>query len=168
MTGGRQPVRLVGDGLVLREWEERDLPLMAELLDDPDVALWTPLPTPFTAEQARLRLERSRRRDPLQLAVTTDGDLPLGEVVLMSTGHLGYVLGARHRGQGLAARAVALLREHAHDVGHEAVRLQISEGNLASEALARRTGFRLVPGEDEVVVDKGRTHRLRTWEHRRP
>jgi hypothetical protein len=100
MTGADQSVRLVGDGLVLREWEERDLPLMAELLDDPDVALWTPLPTPFTAEQARLRLERSRRRDPLQLAVTTDGDLPLGEVVLMSTGHLGYVLGARHRGQG--------------------------------------------------------------------
>ena len=167
MTTPDAPVRLVGDGLVLREWEERDLPVMVELLDDPEVARWTPLPTPFTPEEARGRLERSRRRDPLQLAVTTDGDEPMGEVMLMSTGHLGYVLGPRHRGKGLAAGAVVLLRDHAHDVGHDVVRLEISAGNEASERLARRTGFHVVPGVTEVVVQKGRTHRLRTWEHRR-
>lgn len=162
------PVRLVGDGLVLREWEERDLPRMVELFDDAEVARWTPLPTPFTLVEARARLERSRRRDPLQLVITTDGDEPLGEVMLMSTGHLGYVLGPLHRGKGLAARAVVLVREHGHDVGHDVVRLQISEHNEASNALARRTGFRLVPGQDEVVVSKGAPHRLETWEHHRP
>jgi len=161
-------VRLVGAGLVLREWEQRDLTRMVELFDDEEVARWTPLPTPFTLAEAGLRLERARRRDPLQLAITTDGDEPLGEVMLMASGHLGYVLGRRHRGQGLAARAVDLLRDHGHDAGHDVLRLQISEHNEASNALARRTGFRPVPGQDEVVVDKGRTHRLRTWEHRRP
>ncbi len=85
----------------------------------------------------------------------------------MATGHLGYVLGPRHRGKGLAARSVVLIRDHGHDVGYDVLRLQISEHHEASNALARRTGFRLVPGEDEVVVDKGRTHRLQTCEHRR-
>ncbi len=89
------PVRLVGDGLMLREWEERDLPRMVELFDDDEVARWTTLPTPFALVEARARLERARRRDPLQLAITIDGEEPLGEVMLMSTGHLGYVLGPR-------------------------------------------------------------------------
>lgn len=160
-------MRLGGDGVVLREWEERDLPRMVELFDDDEVARWTPLPTPFTLAEARARLDRSRRRDPLQLAITTDGDEPLGEVMLMSTGHLGYALGPRHRGKGLAARAVVLLRDHGHDVGYDVVRLQISEHNEASNALARRTGFCRVPGGDEVVVSKGVAHRLETWEHRR-
>ena len=168
MTVPGTPVRLVGAGLVLREWAERDLPVMVELFDDAEVARGTPRPSPFTLADSRARLDRGQRRDPLQLAITADGDdEPLGEVMLMATGHLGYVLGPRHRGKGLAARAVLLLRDHAHDAGHEVLRLQISTGNEASVALARRTGFRVVPGDEEVVVDKGRTHRLQTWEHRR-
>ena len=163
-----EPVRLVGAGLVLRGWEERDLPVMVELFDDDEVARWTPLPTPFTLEQARARLERAHRGEPRMLAVTTDGDEPLGEVMVMSTGHLGYVIGPRHRGRGLAVRAVVLIRDHAHEaMGHDVLRLQISAANEASNLVARRACFRLVPGEDEVVVDKGRTHRLQTWEHRR-
>jgi len=41
--GRYAPVVIRGDGLVLREWTDGDLPRMAELFDDAAVARWTPL-----------------------------------------------------------------------------------------------------------------------------
>jgi RimJ/RimL family protein N-acetyltransferase len=161
-------VRLTGDGVVLRGWEPRDLAVMVELFDEPEVARWTPLPSPFGPAEAAARLARAQEGEHLFLAITTDGDAPCGEVLLMAGGGLGYVLGAAHRGQGLAARAVALLRDHAHDVvGLPVVHLEIAPDNTASRAVARRTGFRLVAPAAEVVVDKGREVVLDRWEHRR-
>ncbi len=163
---GAGAVRLTAAGLVLREWEPRDLAAMVELFDDPEVARRTPLPSPFGLAEAAARLARAQQREQLFLAVTTDGDRPLGEVLLMSTGALGYQLGAAHRGQGLAARAVALLRDHAHGVvGFDVLHLEIEPDNAASAAVARRTGFRLVQPAVEVVVDKGREVVLDRWEH---
>ncbi|WP_405856234.1 GNAT family N-acetyltransferase [Streptomyces sp. NBC_01515] len=40
-------LRLTGEDLVLREWTENDLPAMTELFDDPEIAHWTPLASPF-------------------------------------------------------------------------------------------------------------------------
>lgn len=166
-TWGTAPVRLVGDGLVLREWESRDLADMVGLFDEPEVARWTPLPSPFGPAEAAARLARAQRREHLFLAVTTDGERPLGEALLGADGTLGYVLGAAHRGQGLATRAVALLRDHAHDVvGLAVVHLEIEPDNAASAAVARRTGFHLAQPAAEVVVDKGREVVLDRWEHR--
>jgi len=42
-----EPMRLEGEGLVLREWTEGDLDVMVQLFDDPIVAWRTPLPSPF-------------------------------------------------------------------------------------------------------------------------
>ncbi|MFJ8672047.1 GNAT family N-acetyltransferase [Streptomyces sp. NPDC093589] len=41
-----EPVRLEGQGLVLREWGESDLPDLAELYDDPEISRWTPVASP--------------------------------------------------------------------------------------------------------------------------
>ncbi len=164
---GHGPVRLARDGLVLREWEQRDLGAMAELFDDPDIARRTPLPSPFTLADAEERLRRAQQPDRLLLAVTTDGERPLGEVLLIpATGELGYMMGARHRGQGLAARALVLLRDHAHDVlGLDRLLLRIEPDNRPSAAVAARAGFRLVPGGAVMAETKGRRHALEIWEH---
>jgi len=166
---GRRAGPLIGPGLVLREWQQRDLPDMVELFDDPDVGLRTPLPSPFTPADAAARLLRASEPDRLMLAVTTDGRQPLGEALLTADGELGYLMGRQHRGQGLATRAVLLLREHAHrTVGLAVLRLRIDPDNRASVAVAQRSGFHLARPAAETVDHKGRRITLDVWEHAFP
>ncbi|MFJ2646571.1 GNAT family N-acetyltransferase [Streptomyces sp. NPDC087420] len=158
-----------GDGLVLREWTEDDLPVMAELFDEPDVARRTPLASPFDLAAARAYLHRARRAQEegraLHLAVTLDGGRALGEVLLnRRTGGIGYAVGAAHRGRGLAARAVRLVVAHALGVARlPRVVLEIEPDNHPSIAVARAAGFRLTDAPPETVTDKGRTYTLLTW-----
>ncbi len=162
----RSPVRLISSGLLLREWDERDLPLMVELFDDPEIALRTPLPSPFGLVEAENRLAQARQPDRLLLAVTTDPARPLGEVLLTATGELGYMIGAQHRGQGLAAQALPLLRDYAHDTLRMAVlRLRIEPDNVRSATVAARAGFHLARAAAEAVENKGRRYTVDVWEH---
>jgi len=172
------PFCLAGHGLVLREWTDEDLPAMSGLFDDPDVARWTPLASPFDADAAEQYLERAREARTagrrLQLVVTLDGGAPLGEVMLMlkdteGEAELGYAIGAAHRGRGLSARAVRLLTGLAYDtLGAHRVVLRIDPANAPSIAVARAAGFRLAD-EPPVVLQEpnGGEIVLRVWEHPR-
>jgi RimJ/RimL family protein N-acetyltransferase len=169
---------LAGFGLRLREWAAADVPAMVELFDDAAVARWTPLASPFDEAAAFAYLDRARERRAedrgLQLAVTTDGHTPLGEVLLFTSGpygrasggpdaELGYAIGAAHRGQGLATRAVRLMTGYAYrEAAARRVILRIDLGNAASEYVARTAGFRLADG---APSDGG--PELRTWVHER-
>lgn len=108
-----EPVRLEGEGLVLREWTESDLDVMVQLFDEPIVAWRTPLPSPFKRVDAEQRLARARRRDPLLLAVTVEDEQPLGEVSITSQVHLAYIIGRQHRGQSLASHALLTAADYA-------------------------------------------------------
>ncbi|QXJ23052.1 GNAT family N-acetyltransferase [Actinomadura graeca] len=170
----RNAVLLSGHGLVLREWGDDDLEALVELFDDPDIAYWTPLVTPFDVAAARTYIARARegrvRDERLHLAITTDGRRPLGEVMLNKVyGTIGYGVGAAHRGQGLASRAVLLMTEYALGAGGLArVSLEIEPGNAASVAVARAAGYRLTDVAPVVVEDKGRRVALLTWTHGPP
>ncbi|MHA6762979.1 GNAT family N-acetyltransferase [Streptacidiphilus sp. PAMC 29251] len=167
------PFRLAGHGLVLRDWTDEDLPAMAALFDDPDVARWTPLTDAEAAKQYLLRGREARvagRR--LQLAVTLDGEVPLGEVVLMLREEegeieLGYLVGALYRGQGLSVRAVRLLTGYAYEslAAHRII-LRIAPANAPSIAVARAAGFRLADEPPVVIHDPdGVEITLVVWEH---
>ncbi|KPH98053.1 GCN5-related N-acetyltransferase [Actinobacteria bacterium OK074] len=178
-TPVRPQLRLTGEGLILREWTEDDLPAMAELFDDPEVARWTPLASPFDEAAARAYLDTALQARAeglrIQLAITTDGQLPLGEVLIIRNGandrtaSLGYAVGAAHRGRRLAARALKVMTDHAHRSLHlPRVTLNIEAENAASTAVARAAGYHLT---DEPLISravKGRTFILRTWAHDRP
>jgi RimJ/RimL family protein N-acetyltransferase len=168
-AGPARPVRLTGRGLVLRGWEPADLPAMVELFDDPEIAYRTPLPTPFTPADAANRLRRAAQPGPLLLAITAEDaedTVPLGEVMLKENGELGYLVGARYRGRGLATRAVLLLRDHAHEVaGMPVLGLKIEPDNQASIAVARGAGFHLSRPAAEVVQHRGRRCVLDLWEY---
>jgi RimJ/RimL family protein N-acetyltransferase len=172
--GPEEPVRLEGEGLVLREWSAADVPAMAGLFDDPDVARFTPLVSPFDEAAARAYLDRAAeargegRR--IQLAITTDGGAPLGEVLLFTAVEdpfaieIGYAVGPRHRGQGLAARAVRRATAYAYGTLRAGrVVLRIVAQNGASQAVARASGFVLT---DEPLVAAGEVL-LHTWQHER-
>ncbi|MFC7643389.1 GNAT family N-acetyltransferase [Streptosporangium lutulentum] len=175
--------------MVLREWEEGDLAAMVGLFDDPDVAYWTPLVSPFDLEAARVYLKRAQERRAagkrVQLAVTVDGGEPMGEVLLMlselnlDVAEIGYAVGAAYRGRGLAARAVRVMTGFARDtVGVSRLLLEIEAENAASAGVARAArlspdGGAADPGRGEGApdlladvgvrpgVDRGRSARVR-------
>jgi RimJ/RimL family protein N-acetyltransferase len=169
------PITLAGKGITLREWRPDDLDDLVELLDEADVARWTPITSPFDVDAGVAYLKRAHHGrttgQRIQLAITTDGERPLGEVLLFGrdTGHseaeLGYVVGAAHRGRGLATRALALLSGYARsELALIRLVLRIDPGNAASRAVARRCGFRLTR-EPPIAQDgtHGKSH-LDTWE----
>jgi RimJ/RimL family protein N-acetyltransferase len=156
-------VVITGDGLVLREWAESDLATMVELFDEESIDAWTPLEAPFDEAAARRYLERAAAGRAaglcVQLAITTDGRTPLGEVLLFDgdaphRAELAYAVGIRHRGRRLGARAVGLTMEYA---------LTISPANPASQAVARANGFALTDAPTHVRERKGRRLEMAIW-----
>ena len=55
------PISLTGDGVQLREWRSEDLDDLVELLDEPDIARWTPMPSPFDLEAGIAYLKRAHQ-----------------------------------------------------------------------------------------------------------
>ncbi|MEV0847682.1 GNAT family N-acetyltransferase [Streptomyces sp. NPDC049954] len=190
------PLRLEGHGLVLREWDDGDIPALAGLYEDPEIDRWTPVPSPFDESAALAYLAGARKgraeERAVHLAVTTDGYTPLGEVLFFpgdpgdpggsgdpgdsrapgaSGGRdveLAYGIGSRYRRRGLASRAVQLVGEHLYR--HRAtgrVLLRIEADNVASAAVARSAGFRLTGEQPLVRAAKGREVVLHTWCHQR-
>lgn len=164
-------VGLQGEGIVLREWAEADLPQMTSLFDDPEVAYRTPIVTPFNRHTAREYLnavyQAKADGSRLHLAITVDDDLARGEVMLNhATASIAYVVGAEYRGQGLATRAVTLLTRYAHDIaGLPRAYLEIEADNAGSVSVARGAGFLTVDDAPEFVEDKGRRYALHRWVH---
>lgn len=169
------PITLTGGGVQLREWRADDLADLVVLLDEPDVARWTPMPSPFDLEAGRAYLARARQLrmsgQRIQLAITVDGGTPLGEVLLfgmdvrLREAELGYLVGAAYRRRGLASRALNLLVGYARSTLRlNRLLLRIDAANAASCAVARRCGFRLA--DDPPIVQEGPHGRtdLQTWE----
>jgi RimJ/RimL family protein N-acetyltransferase len=157
------PICLTGDGIELREWNADDLDDLVELLDDPDVARWTPMPSPFDVEAGLAYLKRAQQGrltgQRIQLAVTEDGGKPLGEVLLfgvdigLKEAELGYLVGAAYRRRGLASRALSLLAGYAQEtLGLRRLLLRIDPDNRSSTSVARRCGFRLT-GEPPILQE---------------
>ncbi|MEV6578698.1 GNAT family N-acetyltransferase [Streptomyces sp. NPDC051582] len=169
-------MELAGEGLVLRDWTEADLTAMPALFDDPDVAYWTPIVSPFDEAAGRARLERDRRMRAegtvVLLAITVDGDEPLGEVMLRRAPEgteLGYAVGPAHRGRGLAARAVRVMAAYAFEqLGVDRVILELEAENAASVAVAVKAGFGLLDVPLIEGEEKGRPYTLQTWGLDRP
>ncbi|MFE5791155.1 GNAT family N-acetyltransferase [Streptomyces sp. NPDC056503] len=164
-------IELTGEGLVLRDWTEADLSAMPDLFEDPDVAYWTPIVSPFDEKAATARLERARtlrsEGTTILLAITVDGGAPLGEVMLrrLPDGvELGYAVGPAHRGQGLAGRAVRIMAGYAFEqLGVERVVLELEAENAASMAVATKAGFTLLDVPLIEGEEKGRPFVLQTW-----
>jgi len=168
---GTVPVRLVEDKLVLREWTDGDLPVMVELFDSPEIDRWTPLESPFHLDAAVRYLARARsaRQEgkALQLAITEDGHLVVGEVVIAwkapQSVEFGYAVGRQHTGRGLARRAVTAALHYCEGLGYREAVLLIDRANEPSLRVARATGFTRAPDLDVERHRKGRTVQLNAW-----
>lgn len=177
MTAGprwSEPVRLTDGRVVLREWTRHDLATLVELFDDPAVARFTPLPSPFDAAAAAAHLDRARERraagTAIQLAITTGDVAARGEVLLFrvdgasDAAELAYAVGAAHRGRGLGAAALRLLTAHGARLGFPRLRLRIEPGNVASQRIARAAGYAPAPAPVTHTTNKGHPVTLERWE----
>ena len=158
--------------LLLRHWEESDLPAFFDLYSRDDVMRWLgshPRRTLATLDEARERLGRgapgnetstrrsacgpssrwlpARRHQPpagtVLLMPLADADGPTGLI------EVGWHLHPRHQGQGFATEAAGALLAAAAGAGIGQVLALTDLDNVRSQAVAARLGMR-----DEGTTDR--------------
>jgi RimJ/RimL family protein N-acetyltransferase len=144
---------LGGDGVVLRLPNDDDAAWITSACNDPEIARFIGLPTPYTEADARSFLARvdrgwtSETEAVFVVEGANDGE-PLGLVELhLTTGDpalasLGYWVRAEVRGRGVATLAVLLVAHWAFDeLGVYRLELTTAPDNVASQRVAERAGF---------------------------
>lgn len=147
-------IELVADRLTLRTPGEEDVDELAELADDPEIARFTFVPSPYDRGDAERFVERARDligvgdAYPLVVELRDGGDVagimalePVDEEDLRAD--VGYWIGEPYRGQGLAGEALDRVLEFAFDgLGMERVQARVLPGNQRSVTLLENRGFR--------------------------
>jgi RimJ/RimL family protein N-acetyltransferase len=134
--------------LVLREWQDDDVPALVAAINDPEIAYWIPLiPHPYTEDDAREFLRGEVAAADCRLAMTMDGAVVGGIGMGVSShdyrGHIGYWVAAPVRGRGVCTRALRVLSRHALDeLELQRLELITDPDNLASQRVAEKVGFR--------------------------
>jgi RimJ/RimL family protein N-acetyltransferase len=138
--------------LVLRPHRDDDVEAIHRACQDPDVQRWiSALPLPYTLDEARTwatEVAPRERAEGRGMPVVVEAQ---GEVVGAGGAHLlpgrlgpeiGYWIAPWARRQGYAAEAAAGLAAWALGHGAARVHLYTDVANRASQAVARRAGFR--------------------------
>lgn len=141
------------DRLLLRPFDAADVTELAEMMSDDLTVAWTPVPVPYTTEDARDWIARRRPSERaegrgLSLAVTENLTHRLvGSVHLLNTDwrtlstEAGYVIAPWARGEGYAAESVlALAHWLFQDQKFERLELRVAAGNTASQQVAQKIG----------------------------
>jgi RimJ/RimL family protein N-acetyltransferase len=158
------------DGVVaLRRWRAADAPALARICRDPEIQRWTLVPAGYDLQDAHDFLARAdagwRDGSFVALAVVAAGDpgAVLGAVGLGScdraagSAEAGYWVAPDARRRGVATGGLRLLTGWAFDtLGLRRLELQVMAGNVASERVARRAGYRRT-GTGTSVGKHGRT-----------
>ena len=145
---------LLTDRLRVRPVTEDDLPALAAVNGDDEVTRYLPYASWRSADDGRAWLERMRALEAAggarQLVVARrDDDIAIGSMLLFrhdepsARVELGYVLGREHWRQGIAREALAAVLRHVFGrLGLRRVEAEVHVGNVASQALLERLGFR--------------------------
>jgi len=164
-------MELKNGDLLLRAFEDKDVPAIVETCRDPDTARFIPhIPVPYGEQDARRYLELTREweRDGARLALAiadaeTDDLLGAIDVRVAQEGTIGYWIRPAARNRGVATRALTLLsRWAASEGGVQRLQLTTHPDNEASQRVAEKAGFRVVglldrqlrfrDGSDRVVL----------------
>ncbi|HHW82794.1 MAG TPA: GNAT family N-acetyltransferase [Actinomycetales bacterium] len=121
----RTPVVLEGEGITLVPATEVDIPAITAACQDPEIANWTSVPSPYTEEHARGFVEEyvpriwthggaswGIRRDN-QLVGMIDLMVDAGRTTPPWQAELGYWVAPAARGTGVLARAIPLVLDFA-------------------------------------------------------
>ncbi|MFG2306956.1 GNAT family N-acetyltransferase [Actinacidiphila glaucinigra] len=139
--------------LVLRTYEEYDIPALTEMMNDESVIAWTSVPHPYTEADARSFItefapaERAEGRG-IVLAVTEFLTQRLVGIVHLQrtdwrirSSEVGYVIAPWARGEGYAAEAVQGTAQWLFDdQKFERLELRTAADNAASQQVAQKIG----------------------------
>ena len=147
------PDRFEIDGpYVVRQVEERDIPVVAPAFRDPGIGGENGMP-PFDEDELRAVLREQipdlRARGvlfPYVIEDATDGSILCGFTLqhcdpMRGAIEVGYWLFADARGKGLATRAVRAVAREAFASGLWRIEANVRIGNDASERVLERAGF---------------------------
>ena len=147
------PNRFAIDGpFVVREVEERDIPVVAPAFRDPGIGGENGMP-PFDEDELREVMRKQipelRARGvlfPYVIEDTTDGSIAGGVTLrqfdpMRGVIEVGYWLFEHARGRGLATRAVRAVAREAFASGLWRLEAHVRIGNDASERVLERSGF---------------------------
>jgi [ribosomal protein S5]-alanine N-acetyltransferase len=144
-------MRIVLPSCILRPWDEADAPVIAPHADDPGVAsrLRDGFPHPYTVDDARTFIARARATDPPTIfAIEVEGGAAgsigfhVGRDVERQSAEVGYWLGRRYWGRGIATEALRAVADHAF-AAHGLLRLFAVPfaDNPASARVLEKAGF---------------------------
>jgi RimJ/RimL family protein N-acetyltransferase len=159
-------IPLALDGYTLRSYREEDAVTLQQLADDREVSrfLRDRFPHPYTYEDAREWIDRARAdtgSQPLTFAISGAQSTMLGTIGLDRQGdvyrhsaELGYWLGRRHWGRGVATAAVeAICRYGFETLGLRRIYACVFAPNVASVRVLEKAGFQL-EGRHRLAVCK--------------
>ena len=152
-----------GDGVLLSPWNEDDLPAVLEIADDEASRRWSEsLRHVHSVDDARAWLTSRTSPERLDWAVRDPSTRSVvGRIGLMrfhdgpATAVLGYGVHPAHRRRGVAVAAVTTVVRYAiQELGLHRIVLVHAAGNVASCAVAVRSGFTF-EGIERSSLDHG-------------
>jgi RimJ/RimL family protein N-acetyltransferase len=162
------PMKVRGEGVVLRPWRIEDVPAVTAACQDAEIARWLAfVPEPYTEADARFYVEdcmaASEDRKPFAITNAETGEV-IGSIDMrinrMQTGHIGYWLAAEARGRGLTTAALrALSRWAIEELGLGRVELVTDPDNIASQRVAEKAGFRREGVLRSILVNRDGSRR---------
>lgn len=153
MTSTFPTISISTERLVLRPFDEDDVPALTDMMNDEQVAAWTAVPQPYSEAGARRWIdeyapaERTAGRG-LDLAVTEFLTQRLvGVIQLAKTNwhirstELSYIVAPWARGEGYASEAaLATAQWLFNDQKFERIELRTAADNTASQQVAQKIG----------------------------
>jgi RimJ/RimL family protein N-acetyltransferase len=153
MTSIFPDISINTERLVLRAYEDADVPALTEMMNDELVVAWTGVPQPYTATDARAYIGRTATAERAQgrglvLAVTEFLTQRLvGTVRLRHTDwrvrgtEIRYLTAAWARGEGYACESVSAVCHWLFDhQGFERIELRTPADNTAAQQVAQKIG----------------------------
>lgn len=153
------PVRLVGDRVVVREWNDGDADGLHRWLGDADVNRFLSWGTSHPNQSAvqLLSVLRAQRRQPrveyfLAAELRSKPDRTIGGVgftwIEDSVAEIGYFLEPEYWGRGLATESAGMVLALVFDLGGEVALATCDARNARSESVMKKLGMRKVPERD--------------------
>jgi RimJ/RimL family protein N-acetyltransferase len=137
-------VKLEDEAVLLRPFEQADVPAIVAACQDPEIPRWTSVPSPYMESDARAWLE-STEEESFAVVDRSSGEL-LGSIGVRflddGVAEVGYWIAKKARGRGVATRALVLVAGwvFANDeVGR--FQLRADTENVASQRVAEKAGF---------------------------
>ncbi|WP_030987188.1 GNAT family N-acetyltransferase [Streptomyces sp. NRRL S-1813] len=153
MTSTFPDISISTDRLVLRPFDESDVPALADMMADELVTAWTTVPHPYTTDEARAWATGKAaavRTDGRGIALAVTEFLTQRLVGTIHVDHtdwrvlsteIGYVTAPWARGEGYASESVLAVAQWLfHDQKFERIELRTAADNTASQQVAQKIG----------------------------